>query len=438
MKFSGIKGTRDFYPEDMALRNWLGETWRRVSIRNGFQEYDGPIFEHLELYTAKSGDEIAGQLFNLTDRGGRQLAIRPEMTPTLARMIGARAQSLPRPVKWFSIPRLCRAERPQKGRLREFFQWNIDIVGVDDILADAESILVAVDFLREVGLTPGECVVRINSRRLVAAVLADLKVPAGQMERAYALLDKSDKIPRDALTAMWTEAFGASVPFSAVEPLIEVRGLGHLSELIRSGGGGWAGAARELPVLESLFERLRYFGITEYCDFDMSVVRGLAYYTGIVYEIFDRGRQHRAIGGGGRYDNLLAALGGPAMPGVGFGMGDVVVADVLREAGKLPVLRPHLDVYVIAAEADLEPRSLELVSALRRGGWSAEFSYRAQAVGKALRIASERGAGRAVIIGQETRDQNLVSIKDLATGRQVRRAWNEFVADPMATIDEAG
>lgn len=438
MKFHGIKGTRDFYPEDMALRNWLAEAWRRVSIRNGFAEYDGPIFEHLELYTTKSGDEIAGQLFNLTDRGGRQLAIRPEMTPTLARMIGARAQSLPRPVKWFSVPRLCRAERPQKGRLREFFQWNVDIVGVDDVLADAESIFVAVDFLREVSLTPQECVVRINSRRLVAAVLADLKVPAAQMDKAYALLDKSGKIPREALAGLWTEAFAEAVPFAAVEPLMDVRGLAHLREVIDSAKGGWAAAARELPVLEALFDKLRYFGITEYCDYDMSVVRGLAYYTGMVYEVFDRGKQHRAMGGGGRYDNLLAALGGPAMPGVGFGMGDVVLTDVLREAGKLPSFAPRLDIYVIAAETDLEATSLGLVAHLRRGGWSAEFSYKAQAVGKLLRSASERGAARVVIVGQETREQNLLSVKDLATGKQARRGWDEFLANPMAPIDETG
>jgi len=168
------------------------------------------------------------------------------------------------------------------------------------------------------------------------------------------------------------------------------------------------------------------------------VVRGLAYYTGIVYEIFDRGRAHRAAGGGGRYDNLLAALGGPAMPGVGFGMGDVVIADILREAGRLPAFRPHLDVYVIAADASLEARSLDLTSRLRRGGWSAEFPYRTQSVGKALRAASDRGAARAVIIGQETREQGLVTVKDLASGRQVRRAWDEFLADPMAPVGEGG
>ncbi|MBN1489248.1 MAG: histidine--tRNA ligase [Phycisphaerae bacterium] len=436
MKFRAAKGTRDFYPDAMRLRTWLTDAWRRVSLRNGFEEYDGPIFEHLELYTTKSGDEIASQLFDLEDRGGRRLAIRPEMTPTLGRMVNARAQSLPRPIKWFSVPRLCRAERPQKGRLREFFQWNIDIVGVDDVLADAESILVAVDFLREVGLGPEDAVVRINSRRLVAAVLADLRVPPDRMDKAYALLDKAGKIPRDALQAMWKEAFGDAVPFDAIEPLLGVEGLDHLHEAIRGAKGGWAAAERELPAIEALFEKLDSFGITEYCNFDMAIVRGLAYYTGVVYEVFDRGQAHRAIGGGGRYDNLLRDLGGPAMPGVGFGVGDVVITDVLTEAGKLPVLKGELDVYVIAADAELQPRALELVAQLRRGGWSTDFSYRAQSVGKLLRAASDRGARRAVIVGQETRDENLVTIKDLTTGQQTRRDWAAFVAAPLAAGDE--
>ncbi len=436
MKFTGIKGTRDFYPEDMALRNWLTDTWRRVSLRNGFQEYDGPILEYLDLYRIKSGDEIVEQLFNLTDRGGRQLAIRPEMTPTLARMVGARAQSLPRPVKWFSVPRLCRAERPQKGRLREFFQWNVDVVGVDDPLADAETILVAVDFLREAGLSPRECSVRINSRRLVAAVLQDLKVPAEQMDTAYALLDKSGKIPREALAEKWAAAFGGGVPFDAVEPVLGVEGLDRLRSLIRGGGGAWAAADLELPALEALFERLCDLGITEYCNFDMSVVRGLAYYTGVVYEIFDCAKQHRAIGGGGRYDSLLGMLGGPPMPGVGFGMGDVVILDVLREAGKMPAVSSRLDVYVMAAEKDMEGRCLQLAAALRRGGWSAEFSYRPQGIGKLLRAASERGAGRAVILGQETREQNLVTVKDLASGRQMRVPWDVLLRDPLFPMAE--
>jgi len=436
MRFQGVKGTRDFYPEDMALRNWLTETWRRVSVRNGFEEYDGPIFEPLELYTAKSGEEIVQQLFHLTDRGGRRLAIRPEMTPTLARMISARAQSLPRPIKWFSIPRLCRAERPQKGRLREFFQWNVDIVGTDDVRADAETILVAVDFLREVGLSPADCRVRINSRPLVAAILADLHVPPDRLPKAYALLDKSDKVPREALAAMWTEAFDNTPPFGRIEPLLGVEGLDRAEAMIEGDAAQWPGAAPAMAAVRTLFERLGQFGITEYCVFDMSVVRGLAYYTGIVYEIFDASRQHRAAGGGGRYDNLLADLGGPPMPGVGFGMGDVVILDVLRERGRIPAPQRTLDVYVIAAEAALEPRAMQLVAALRGRGVAADFSYRPQPLGKLLRAASERGAARAVILGQETRENGLVTVKDLVSGRQVRRAWDQFLAEPLAPVPD--
>lgn len=436
MKISAVRGTRDFYPEDMRLRNWLIDTWRRVSLRNGFEEYDGPIFEHVELYTAKSGDEIVEQLYNLTDRGGRALAIRPEMTPTLARMVNAKARALPMPVKWFSVPRVCRAERPQKGRLREFFQWNVDIVGVDDLLADAESIFVAADFLREVGLSPQESYIRINSRRLVAAVLADLNVPEPALPRAYALLDKSDKIPRDKLEAMWAEVFGEAVPFASVAPLLEVQGLDRLRALIES-SSSWAAASRELPTLEALFAHLADFGIADYCTFDMSVVRGLAYYTNVVYEVFDRGRQHRAIGGGGRYDGLLRELGGPEMPGVGFGMGDVVIADVLREAGKLPATAERLDVYVIAADAAMQPKAVQLVAQLRQRGHAADFSHKPQSIGKLLRTATARGAARAAIVGSETIEQNLVTLKDLASGAQTRRPWADVLDNPLAPIDEA-
>lgn len=436
MKFNNVKGTRDFYPEDMVLLNWLTDAWRRVSIRNGFEEYDGPIFEHLELYTTKSGDEIVEQLFNLIDRGGRQLAIRPEMTPTLARMINAKAQSLPRPVKWFSVPRVCRAERPQKGRLREFFQWNVDIVGVDDTLADAESILVAVDLLREIGLTEKECQVRINSRKLIAAILEDLKVPPAMMGQAYSLLDKSGKIPPEALEEIWQKTFGETVPFASVSPLLQVSGLDHLRELLASHGSGWEAARRELPVMEDLFAKLSCMGIAEYCIYDMAVVRGLAYYTGIVYEAFDRARQHRAMLGGGRYDGLLKELGGPEMPGVGFGMGDVVITDVLREYGKLPSQGRRLDVFVISADAEAQARMIELVAQLRKGGLSADFSYRSQAIGKQLRTASERGASRAVILGEETRVDNMVTVKDLASGKQVCRSWTEFLNSPMASVGD--
>ncbi|MDY6914205.1 MAG: ATP phosphoribosyltransferase regulatory subunit [Planctomycetota bacterium] len=190
MEFQAVKGTRDFYPEQMRLRNWIIETWRKVSVRNGFAEYDAPIFEYLDLFTIKSGQEIAEQLFSFTDRGGRNLAIRPEITPSLARMVNAKINSLPRPIKWFSVPRLCRAENPQRGRLREFFQWNIDIIGSDDVLADAECIFVCVDFLREAGLTPDDVQVRFGSRPLLTEILRSLGLPDKNL--AAALVDQAN------------------------------------------------------------------------------------------------------------------------------------------------------------------------------------------------------------------------------------------------------
>ena len=227
-KIAPVKGTRDFYPEAMAVRNWIVEGWRGASRRNGFVEYDGPIFEHLQLYTAKSGDEIVEQLFSLTDRGGRDLAIRPEITPTLARMVNQKINALARPIKWFSVPRLCRAERPQKGRLREFFQWNVDVVGEDAVLADAECIYTAIDFLRSVGLGPGDVVVRYSSRALLAAILRAMGFGAEQLDTVYVLLDKRAKLPDEAFHAMAVER----VPDAAQrDKLMQVQGLATLADL---------------------------------------------------------------------------------------------------------------------------------------------------------------------------------------------------------------
>src|SRR3989304_2052100 len=195
MKIQPVKGTRDFYPQDMAVRNWIIDGWKKVSNRNGCEEYDGPMFEYLKMFQIKSGDEIVEQLFSLKDRGGRELALRPEITPTLARMVNQRISSLPRPIKWFSVPRLLRAERPQKGRLREFFQWNVDIIGVESELADAEVIFCAVDYLRETGLTPNDIVVKISSRKLLAAVLEKMGISEKRLEMLYPVLDKKDKVP---------------------------------------------------------------------------------------------------------------------------------------------------------------------------------------------------------------------------------------------------
>ena len=233
MEIPAVKGTRDFYPDTMAVRNRIIDAWKQVSVRNGFAEYDGPIFEYLKMFQIKSGEEIVEQLFSFTDRGGRQLAIRPEITPTLARMVNRQIRSLPLPVKWFSVPRLCRAERPQKGRLREFFQWNIDIIGVDSVLADAEVIFTTLDYLREAGLTNKDIKVKISSRKLLAAFLKSLDIAQEKFESIYAVLDKKARVPADAFEQMLEEEIQDKDKIKKVLDFMSVASIPELKSLIR-------------------------------------------------------------------------------------------------------------------------------------------------------------------------------------------------------------
>jgi len=430
MKFQAVRGTRDFYPDEMAVLNWIRDGWRRVSLRHGFVEYDGPILEHLELYTAKSGQEIVEQLFHLTDRAGRALAIRPEITPTLARMVGARAQSLGRPIKWFSVPRLCRAERPQRGRLREFFQWNIDVIGVDDPIADAECIFVAVDYLRQAGLSADQIVVRISDRRLVGGLLAGAGLDASQHEAAFALLDKADRIESARLQAMWDEQFGRVMPFAALAKLLQVRSLSEFAAAAQDAGVQPEAFEPAQEALHALWGHLERFQITDYCEFDLRVVRGLAYYTAVVFEIHDRAGRFRAIAGGGRYDDLLQTLGGPAIPAVGFGMGDVVLSELLRDLGKLQRVPQEIDVFVADAEPELFAEVLAITATLRKSGLAAEFAYKRQGLSKQLRTASQRRARFCLIVGREYRQDRKVVLKEMASGQQREVDLASLLAEP--------
>ena len=420
MDFKAVKGTRDFYPETMRLRRWIVDAWCRVSLRNGFEEYDTPIFEYLDLFTIKSGQEIAEQLFSFTDRGGRNLAIRPEITPSLARMVNAKINSLPRPIKWFSVPRLCRAENPQKGRLREFFQWNVDVIGNDEVLADAECIFVAVDFLREVGLGPQDVCVRIGSRPLTVSVLTAAGVAPEATEAALAVLDKRPRVD-DQEFAKLASSSGLSDKQTAL--VREFQDCSTIDQVRQAVGDSDVEVAIER--LETLLATLDAMGVGEYCKLDMRIVRGLAYYTGIVYEIFDVGRSLRALAGGGRYDNLLQVLGGPQVAATGFGMGDVVLGILLEEKGKIPDLSQKLDFFVIDGEAGTFDRVMKVVGALRGQGRSAEFSYKRQGVGKQLKQADRRGAKRAVILRGDS-----VAVRDMVTGDQQDHPLEDFLSDP--------
>jgi len=426
-KIQSVKGTRDFYPEEMAVRNRLFDGWRAASLRNGFVEYDSPIFEYLQLYTAKSGDEIAGQLFSLTDRGGRELAIRPETTPSLARMVNQRINSLPRPIKWFSVSRLCRAERPQKGRLREFFQWNIDIISDSAYeYADADCIYTAIDYLRSVGLTKDDIVVKISSRAMLAEVLKSQGFVNEQLGTVYSLLDKRPKIPEGKFTALAEE----QIPDAVLrEKLMRLQSVDSISKLIEFASDS---AQDSIEPLETLFYLLDKMSVADYCKFDINIVRGLAYYTGMVFEIFDRRSQLRAVCGGGRYDNLLAGLGGPSVPAVGFGMGDVVLEILLREKNLLDSAKNTLDFFVVYNDYKIfEDKGLSLVNNLREKGFSTAFDYRrTSAMAKQLKLASSQNARFAVILGQETIDSEEITLKDMADGSQKRIAIKNFLIQP--------
>ncbi|MHC4623401.1 MAG: histidine--tRNA ligase [Planctomycetota bacterium] len=425
MKIPPVKGTRDFYPPDMAVRNWIIDGWKRVSIRNGFEEYDGPIFEYLKMFQMKSGDEIVEQLFSLQDRGGRDLAIRPEITPTLARMVNQQINSLARPIKWFSVPRLCRAERPQKGRLREFFQWNIDIIGVDDVLADAEVIFCAVDYLQEAGLTSDDIVVRISSRQMLAALLESIGIAANDLEPLYAVLDKRSKLPDEAFEEMLSEQVADKQKRDKITELMAVESIEEIGKCVKLSES----ARKSVDELRRLFELLGTMGVGQFCRFDISIVRGLAYYTGIVFEIYDKASELRAIGGGGRYDDLLKQFGGPNIPATGFGIGDCVLGILLEEKGLLQKHLPSLqaDYFVAFADGQYFQQAIEIVAKLRRTGRSANFSYRNTTLAKQLKQASAQSARECVIVGAELEEGKL-AVKDMSTGEQRLVNANEFVS----------
>jgi histidyl-tRNA synthetase len=425
MKIPPVKGTRDFYPQEMAVRNWIIDGWKKVSLHNGFEEYDGPIFEYLKMFQIKSGDEIVEQLFSLTDRGGRELALRPEMTPTLARMVNQRINSLPRPIKWFSVPRLFRAERPQKGRLREFFQWNIDIIGEDSVLADAEIIFTTIDYLRHIGLTPEDIKVKISSRKFLAGFLKGLGIPEEKLGDIYVLLDKSAKLPADVFEELLIEQIPEKTISDKILKFMVEQSSEQMNDLI----GPNECARSALDEVNQVFEYLKGMGVSDFCIFDPGIVRGLAYYTGIVFEVHDIVGELRAICGGGRYDNLLADFGGPSIPATGMGMGDCVLEILLREKGLLEKQLPQgqIEYFVVCVDESFKEAAVKITMDLRSKGFAANFSYKSTKLGKQLKQASESNAKKCIIIGEEFKDRILV-IKDMATGRQEEMEQDKFFA----------
>jgi histidyl-tRNA synthetase len=360
MSQRALPGFRDFYPAEFADRAFLFATWRRVARQFGFVEYDGPPLEPLELYTQKSGEEIVGQLYNFVDKGDRQVALRPEMTPTVARLVGARAAALPKPVRWFSIPQLFRYERQQRGRLREHYQLNVDLFGEPDVLADAELLCVALEIMRAFGLGPTDVRARVSDRRLLNALLTQLGVTDEQAPTVYAVLDKLERQPR----AVSEEKLAtAGLDATCVASIMEFGSLDFDATVARYGDA--AIVKPHLTEFATYRDHLRAMGVLEYVRFDLTIVRGLAYYTGIVFELFDATGEFRAICGGGRYDTLLKSLGGPDVPALGFGMGDVVLGELLRARGKLTSTIEQPDFWLVPDEGTDVQTVLRTARALR-------------------------------------------------------------------------
>ncbi|HEX2217853.1 MAG TPA: histidine--tRNA ligase [Gemmatimonadales bacterium] len=433
MQTQALPGFRDFYPAELAFREHVFRTWRDVASRYGFEEYDGPPLEPLELYTAKSGEEIVGQLYSFTDKGGREVSLRPEMTPTLARMVAARANGLKKPIRWFSIPQLFRYERQQRGRLREHFQLNCDLIGEAGHLADAEIVALAVDALRAFGLGPRDVRVRLSDRRLLTALLRTLGVTEAQVPAVYQVFDKLRRTPDEQSARRLSDAGLAPAIVDRLLTLARARSW----EDLRGVAPAPAGALGEGDSLRRTLEALEAMGFGEFLDLDLGIVRGLAYYTGTVFELFDAQGELRAICGGGRYDNLLGSLGGVSLPALGFGMGDVVLGELLRERGLAPAQGPSIDVFLAAITGDDLPHVLGLARELREAGLRVEYALAPQAVGKQLKLADARGARVAVVVGPDDRARGEVMVKDLA-GKSQESVAQDALRGRVAGIVRAG
>src|SRR5688500_1573640 len=425
MSTGALPGFRDFYPAEFAERSHIFGAWRDVARRFAFAEYDGPPLEPLDLYTKKSGDEIVGQLYNFEDKGGRQVALRPEMTPTVARMVAARANALRRPVRWFSVPQLFRYERQQKGRLREHFQLNVDIFGEPDVSADAELLAVALEIMRALGLGPEAVRARVSDRRLLNALLHASGVSEEQLPAAYAVIDKIERTP---LAQSRQRLVDAGLLPELAESVTElVTGSRSIDELRRRFPDD-ANVIEHLTRFEEYFATLEALGVREFVDLDLRIVRGLAYYTGIVFELFDATGEFRAICGGGRYDTLLKALGGVDMPALGFGMGDVVLGELLRARGLMPSGAQAIDFWVAPVAPEQRLGAVRVAAALRHAGASAEYPLRDQALAKQLKAAGNAGAARVVFVGPELTSRGHVEVKSLVDGNQRPLPLDELIA----------
>jgi histidyl-tRNA synthetase len=424
MSQGALPGFRDFYPEQLATRNYLMSVWRDVARRYGFVEYDGPPLEPLDLYTKKSGEEIVGQLYTFTDKGDRAVALRPEMTPTLARMVAARANALRKPIRWFSIPQLFRYERQQKGRLREHFQLNADIIGEASAAADAELLAVAIDVMRSLGLEPTDVRARVSDRRLLTALLSHVGVKKGELPAVFAAIDKAGREPREATLDKVEKSVAGTDARRGVERILKnSKGLDAIAKEFSDSPE----VMDEIGRMREYLGFLDALGVGEWVDFDLSIVRGLAYYTGKVFELFDAKGEFRAICGGGRYDDLLSSIGGVDLPALGFGMGDVVLTELLRARDMLPPAPQGTEYWVAADDESLLPEIMAVAGRLRAKSRSVEYALKPQTLARQLKTASTVGVRNVVLLRRDEYAKGKVTLKTLADGLERSVALDAYL-----------
>jgi histidyl-tRNA synthetase len=423
MAQGALPGFRDFYPDEMAERNYILGVWRDVLRRYAFIEYDGPPLEPLDLYRKKSGGELVGQIYSFLDRGEREVALRPEMTPTFARMVAAKANALRKPVRWFSIPQLFRQEKQQRGRLKEHFQLNADIVGESGVAADAELLAVALDVVRTFGLTHADVAARVSDRRLLDALLRNAGASEDSLAALYAVIDKRGREPAATSREKLVAAVGSADIADRIEAIFTCH---DVAALVR----GYS----DVPEASEHIERMRQYlvyvsalGFGEWVQLDLSIVRGLAYYTGTVFELFDTAGELRAICGGGRYDNLLENLGGVDLPALGFGMGDVVLGDLLRTRKLIPKSVIRVDYWVASDDESLLEDVMIVAAQIRRRNRSAEYALHPQQLSRQLKAAAGIGARNAVLLKRDKFPSREVTVKDMDSGSEQSLPLDEFL-----------
>ena len=415
----GVRGTRDFYPEDMRLRNWLFDHFTNASLLHGFEEYDAPVLEYEELYTRKQGEEITQQLYNFQDKGNRKVALRPEMTPSLARMVMARAGGLPMPIKWFSIPQCWRYERTQRGRGREHYQWNVDIWGTTEISADAELISVLVTSFEGIGLTAKDIVIRVSSRKVLEEVLGSLGLEGDIFAQTCIIVDKMDKLSSDVIEDQLSDLGHDSKVVTTIQAVLGIKDMNSLQKALKD-------ESVAVSELNLLFDAIDSYGISEWVEFDASIVRGLAYYTGAVFEAHDKAGKFRAICGGGRYDKLLSTLGGKDLPATGFGFGDMVIMELLAEKNLIPELVSDIDDIVIPLNSDLRNAAVMVAASLRNSGRTVDLVLEDKKMKWVFKHVERVGAKRLVLLAPDEWSRKMVKVKDLDTGEESEISLNDI------------